>query len=63
MEPRSLYWAALLILEVVAVLQMLLVRSSVGRAVKAIRDDEIAIQGYSIGLNRYKAGVATDLTG
>ena len=54
-DPQSLYWAALILLFLIAFLQTRLVRSPVGRAFKAIRDDEIAAQSYGVGLNRYKA--------
>ncbi len=36
-------------------IQWRLVRSSLGRIWRALRDDEIAAQAYGIGLNRYKA--------
>jgi hypothetical protein len=54
-DPRSLYWASFGLLVLVAVLQTALVRSSVGRAVKAIRDDEKAVASRGIGPDRYKS--------
>ena len=54
-DPRSLYWASFGLLVLVAALQGVLVRSSVGRAFKAIRDDEKAAASHGIGPDRYKA--------
>jgi len=54
-DTRSVYWAALALLVIMALLQHRLVRSPVGRAFKSIRDDEIAAKSHGVGLYRYKA--------
>ncbi len=53
--PRDVYWYALAILLAVMLLQWRLVRSSLGRVWRALRDDEVAAQAYGINLYRYKA--------
>ncbi|MBI1282607.1 MAG: ABC transporter permease [Anaerolineaceae bacterium] len=52
---RSTYWFSLGLLLVAALIQWRLVRSSLGRVWRALRDDEVAAQAYGINLNRYKA--------
>lgn len=52
---RSTYWFTLGLLMLGAVFQWRLVRSSLGRVWRALRDDEVAAQAYGINLNRYKA--------
>jgi branched-chain amino acid transport system permease protein len=52
---RELYWVALALLLLVALLQWQLVRSPLGRTWRALREDDIAAQSYGINLNRYKA--------
>ncbi len=52
---RSTYWFALGLLLIGALIQWRLVRSSLGRVWRALRDDEVAAQAYGINLNRYKA--------
>ncbi|MBN3962526.1 ABC transporter permease [Nostoc sp. NMS8] len=52
--PQATYWLALILLLLVALLQMRLVRSHLGRTLRAIREDEVAAQCYGISLNRYK---------
>ncbi|HVU13296.1 MAG TPA: ABC transporter permease [Phototrophicaceae bacterium] len=53
--PRDVYWFSLALLLIAALLQWRLIRSSLGRIWRALRDDEVAAQAYGIGLNRYKA--------
>jgi branched-chain amino acid transport system permease protein len=53
--PRDVYWFSLALLLVIALVQWRLVRSSLGRTWRALRDDEVAAQAYGISLNRYKA--------
>ncbi|MCC6455524.1 MAG: ABC transporter permease [Caldilineaceae bacterium] len=53
--PRDLYWYALVLLLLAALLQWQLVRSPLGRTWRAIREDDVAAQSYGINLNRYKA--------
>ena len=51
------YWISLALLIALALLQVRLVRSHLGRAFRAIRDDDVAARAYGISLNRYK-GIA-----
>jgi branched-chain amino acid transport system permease protein len=51
------YWTSLALLVLLALLQVRLVRSHLGRAFRAIRDDDVAARAYGISLNRYK-GIA-----
>lgn len=51
------YWISLALLVSLALLQVRLVSSHLGRAFRAIRDDDVAARAYGISLNRYK-GIA-----
>ncbi len=51
------YWLSLALLVVLALMQARLLRSHLGRAFRAIRDDDVAARAYGISLNRYK-GIA-----
>jgi branched-chain amino acid transport system permease protein len=51
---RSVYWFALAVLVVLAALQFRLLRSHLGRVLRAVRDDDVAARSYGIGLDRYK---------
>jgi branched-chain amino acid transport system permease protein len=51
---RSVYWFALAVLAVLAALQFRLLRSHLGRVLRAVRDDDVAARSYGIGLDRYK---------
>jgi branched-chain amino acid transport system permease protein len=53
--PRQVYWYALTLLLLVALLQWQLLRSPLGRTWRALREDDVAAQAYGINLNRYKA--------
>jgi branched-chain amino acid transport system permease protein len=53
-SPVSSYWACLAVLTVLAMLQVRLLRSHLGRTFRAIRDDDVAARAYGISLNRYK---------
>lgn len=53
--PKGVYWYALILLLLGALLQWRLLRSHLGRTWRAIREDDVAAQAYGIGLNRYKA--------
>jgi branched-chain amino acid transport system permease protein len=53
-SPVGSYWACLAVLIVLALLQARLLRSHLGRAFRAIRDDDVAARAYGISLNRYK---------
>ena len=52
---RSVYWFTLAILVVLAALQFRLLRSHLGRVLRAVRDDDVAARSYGVGLDRYKA--------
>lgn len=52
---RNTYWFTLGMLLIGALFQWRLVKSSLGRIWRALRDDEVAAQAYGINLNRYKA--------
>jgi branched-chain amino acid transport system permease protein len=53
--PQHIYWFALVLLLLAALIHWRLLRSSLGRTWRAIREDDIAAQAYGISLNRYKA--------
>jgi branched-chain amino acid transport system permease protein len=53
-SPVGSYWTCLGVLIVLALLQMRLLRSHLGRTFRAIRDDDVAARAYGISLNRYK---------
>jgi branched-chain amino acid transport system permease protein len=52
---QAVYWMALGLLLALALLQIRLLSSHLGRTLRAIREDEVAAQSYGISLNRYKA--------
>ena len=51
----SVYWFTLAVLVVLALLQWRLLRSHLGRTLRAMRDDDVAARSYGISLDRYKA--------
>lgn len=53
-SPVGAYWASLAMLAVLAMLQVRLLHSHLGRTFRAIRDDDIAARSYGIALGRYK---------
>jgi len=52
---QAVYWFALVLLLVAALFQWRLVRSSLGRVWRALREDDVAAQAFGINLTRYKA--------
>ncbi len=52
---REVYWYALILLLLAALLQWRLLASPLGRTWRAIREDDVAAQAYGINLTRYKA--------
>ncbi|RAS26367.1 ABC transporter permease [Paraburkholderia bryophila] len=54
-SARSVYWFALAVLVVLALLQVRLLRSHLGRTWRAIREDDVAARAYGVRPNRYKA--------
>lgn len=59
---QDVYWYALALLGIAALIQWRLVRSPLGRTWRALRDDDIAAQSYGINLNRYKTLVFASST-
>ena len=51
----SIYWFSFAVMVLLALLQVRLLGSHIGRSFRAIRDDDVAAQAYGLGLNRYKA--------
>jgi len=51
----ALYWLALALVVVMGLLQTRLLSSHLGRAWRAIREDEVAARAYGVEANRYKA--------
>ncbi|SIO32904.1 ABC transporter permease [Paraburkholderia phenazinium] len=68
-SARAVYWFALAVLIVLALLQTRLLSSHLGRTLRAIREDEVAARSYGIRPNRYKAmafafgGLAAGISG
>jgi branched-chain amino acid transport system permease protein len=54
-DARSVYWLSFAVLILLALLQMRLLGSHLGRSFRAIRDDDVAARAYGLGLNRYKS--------
>jgi branched-chain amino acid transport system permease protein len=54
-SARAAYWFTLAVLVVLALLQLRLLRSHLGRTWRAIREDDIAARAYGVHPNRYKA--------
>ncbi len=54
-SARGVYWFALTVLVVLALLQVRLLRSHLGRTWRAIREDDVAARAYGVRPNRYKA--------
>lgn len=54
-RPNQVYWYALTLFLLCAVIQRRLVRSPLGRTLRALRDDDVAAQSFGVNLNRYKS--------
>jgi branched-chain amino acid transport system permease protein len=54
-SARDVYWLSFAILVALALVQRRLLRSPIGRTLRAIRDDDVAARAYGINPNRYKA--------
>jgi branched-chain amino acid transport system permease protein len=52
---RSVYWLVLGLVVAIALLQSRLLSSHLGRAWRAIREDDVAARSYGVAANRYKA--------
>lgn len=53
-STRSLYWVSLALVIGLALLQLRLLGSHLGRTMRAVRDDDVAARAYGISLARYK---------
>ncbi|MFL9874990.1 ABC transporter permease [Paraburkholderia megapolitana] len=68
-SARAIYWFTLAVLVALGLLQVRLLRSHLGRTLRAIREDEVAARAHGIRPNRYKAmafafgGVAAGISG
>ncbi|MBV9560537.1 MAG: branched-chain amino acid ABC transporter permease, partial [Bradyrhizobium sp.] len=54
-SAREVYWLSFVVLVALALLQRRLLRSPLGRTLRAIRDDDVAARAYGVNPNRYKA--------
>ena len=54
-NARDVYWYALALLLLAALLQWRVLQSPLGRTWRALREDDVAAQAYGINLTRYKA--------
>lgn len=54
-QPAQVYWLALALLLLAALLQWRLLGSTLGRAWRMLREDDLAAQAFGVNLNRYKA--------
>jgi branched-chain amino acid transport system permease protein len=54
-SAQSVYWFTFAVLVVLVLLQFRLLRSHLGRVLRAVRDDDVAARSYGIRLDRYKA--------
>ena len=53
-DTNAIYWFALALMAALALLQLRLLGSHLGRTLRAVRDDDVAARSFGIGLNRYK---------
>ena len=66
---RAAYWFTFAVLVVFALVQVRLLRSHLGRTLRAVREDDVAARAHGIAPNRYKAiafavgGVAAGVSG
>ena len=51
----SVYWFSFAVMVLLALLQVRLLDSHIGRSFRAIRDDDVAARAYGLSLNRYKS--------
>lgn len=54
-SARAVYWFSLAVLGLLALLQVRLLHSHLGRTWRAIREDDVAARAYGVRPNRYKA--------
>lgn len=53
-DTNAIYWFAFALMAGLALLQVRLLGSHLGRTLRAVRDDDVAARSFGIGLNRYK---------
>lgn len=53
-DTNAIYWFAFTLMAVLALLQLRLLGSHLGRTLRAVRDDDVAARSFGIGLERYK---------
>ncbi|MGX5733029.1 ABC transporter permease [Bosea thiooxidans] len=53
-DTNAIYWFAFALMAGLALLQVRLLGSHLGRTLRAVRDDDVAARAFGIGLNRYK---------
>lgn len=53
-DTNAIYWFAFALMAGLALLQLRLLRSHLGRTLRAVRDDDVAARSFGIGLERYK---------
>jgi len=53
-DTNAIYWFAFALMASLALLQVRLLGSHLGRTLRAVRDDDVAARSFGIGLNRYK---------
>jgi len=53
-DTNAIYWFAFTLMAGLALLQVRLLGSHLGRTLRAVRDDDVAARSFGIGLNRYK---------
>jgi branched-chain amino acid transport system permease protein len=51
----AVYWFCFAVMGALALVQLRLLGSHLGRSLRAIRDDDVAARAYGLSLNRYKA--------
>ncbi len=61
-DTSALYWVSFTIMVLLALLQWRLTQYHLGRALRAIREDDVAARAFGISLNRYK-GLAFAFSG
>lgn len=53
-DTNAIYWFAFALMAGLALLQLRLLGSHLGRTLRAVRDDDVAARSFGIGLERYK---------
>ncbi len=53
-DTNAIYWFAFALMAALALLQVRLLGSHLGRTLRAVRDDDVAARSFGIGLKRYK---------